>query len=136
MSTHKAVQVPAANEALTVVEVDTVSPPPGHVRLDMAACGVCGTDREFHAGHFPGLQWPLTLGHEIAGTVAEVGDAVEDFAVVRTQESALGDSSRRENAAALPRRVLDRQSVVRDPARGLSLKLHVPLRAEAAAVDV
>ena len=81
MSSHKAVQVPAANEALTVVEVDTVSPPPGHVRLDVAACGVCGTDREFHAGHFPGLQWPLTLGHEIAGTVAEVGDAVEDFAV-------------------------------------------------------
>ena len=81
MSTHKAVQVPSANEALTVVEVDTVSPPPGHVRLDVAACGVCGTDREFYAGHFPGLQWPLTLGHEIAGTVAEVGDAVEDFAV-------------------------------------------------------
>ena len=81
MSTHKAVQVPSANEALTVVEVDTVSPPPGHVRLDMAACGICGTDREFYAGHFPGLQWPLTLGHEIAGTVAEVGDAVEDFAV-------------------------------------------------------
>ena len=81
MSTHKAVQVPSANEALTVVEVDTVSPPPGHVRLDVAACGVCGTAREFHAGHFPGLQWPLTLGHEIAGTVAEVGDAVEDFAV-------------------------------------------------------
>ena len=81
MSTHKAVQVPSANEALTVVEVDTVSPPPGHVRLDVAECGVCGTDREFHAGHFPGLQWPLTLGHEIAGTVAEVGDAVEDFAV-------------------------------------------------------
>jgi len=71
----------SANEALTLVEVDTVSPPPGHVRLDVAACGVCGTDREFYAGHFPGLQWPLTLGHEIAGTVAEVGDAVEDFAV-------------------------------------------------------
>ena len=81
MSSHKAVQVPAANEALTVVEVDTVSPPPGHVRLDVAACGVCGTDREFYAGHFPGLQWPLTLGHEIAGTVAEVGDGVEDFAM-------------------------------------------------------
>ncbi|MEC9322909.1 MAG: alcohol dehydrogenase catalytic domain-containing protein [Actinomycetota bacterium] len=81
MSSHKAVQVPAANVALTVVEVDTVSPPPGHVRLDVAACGVCGTDREFYAGHFPGLQWPLTLGHEIAGTVAEVGDGVEDFAM-------------------------------------------------------
>ncbi|MHA0285248.1 alcohol dehydrogenase catalytic domain-containing protein [Mycobacterium sp. C3-094] len=80
MPTHKAVQVPEANAALTVVEVDTASPSAGHVRIDVAACGVCGTDREFHAGHFPGLQWPLTLGHEIAGTVAEVGDGVEDFA--------------------------------------------------------
>ncbi|AFM15253.1 Zn-dependent alcohol dehydrogenase [Mycolicibacterium chubuense NBB4] len=80
MPTHKAVQVPSANESLTVVDVDTQSPPPGHVRIAVAACGVCGTDREFHAGHFPGLQWPLTLGHEIAGTVAEVGDGVEDFA--------------------------------------------------------
>ncbi|OKH74821.1 alcohol dehydrogenase [Mycobacterium sp. SWH-M1] len=80
MPTHKAVQVPEANAALTVVDVDTPSPSAGHVRIDVAACGVCGTDREFHAGHFPGLQWPLTLGHEIAGSIAEVGDGVEDFA--------------------------------------------------------
>ncbi|WP_370500476.1 alcohol dehydrogenase catalytic domain-containing protein [Mycolicibacterium sp. jd] len=81
MPTHKAVQVPSANEALTHVEVDTLPPPAGHVRIDVAACGVCGTDREFRAGHFPGLQWPITLGHEIAGTVAELGDGVEEFAV-------------------------------------------------------
>ncbi len=30
---------------------------------------------------FPVCTWPLTLGHEIAGSVAEVGDGVEDFAV-------------------------------------------------------
>ncbi|KRE27665.1 alcohol dehydrogenase [Mycobacterium sp. Soil538] len=80
MPTHKAVHVAEAEAPLTLVEVDTPSPAPGHVRIDVAACGVCGTDREFHAGHFPGLQWPLTLGHEIAGTIAEVGDGVEDFA--------------------------------------------------------
>ena len=80
MPTHQAVHVAQADAPLTLVEVDTPSPQPGHVRIDVAACGVCGTDREFHAGHFPGLQWPLTLGHEIAGTVAEVGDGVEDFA--------------------------------------------------------
>ena len=27
------------------------------------------------------MQWPLTPGHEAAGTIAEVGDEVEDFAV-------------------------------------------------------
>ncbi|MGE2729272.1 alcohol dehydrogenase catalytic domain-containing protein [Mycolicibacterium vaccae] len=81
MPTHRAVHVESANAPLELVDVATEAPRPGHVRIDVAACGVCGTDREFHAGHFPGLQWPITLGHEIAGTVAEVGDGVEDFAV-------------------------------------------------------
>jgi alcohol dehydrogenase len=81
MPTHKAVHVAAANEPLILVDVETTSPPRDHVRIAVAACGVCGTDREFHAGHFPGMQWPLTMGHEIAGTVAEVGDGVEDWAV-------------------------------------------------------
>jgi alcohol dehydrogenase len=81
MANHKAVQVGEAGAALTLAEVETTSPPRDHVRIEVAACGVCGTDREFHAGHFPGMQWPLTLGHEIAGTVAELGDGVQDFAV-------------------------------------------------------
>jgi alcohol dehydrogenase len=81
MPTHKAVHVASANQPLTLVDVETTSPPRDHVRIAVAACGVCGTDREFHAGHFPGMQWPLTLGHEIAGTVAEVGEGVEDWAV-------------------------------------------------------
>jgi alcohol dehydrogenase len=81
MPTHKAVHVASANQPLTLVDVETTSPPRDHVRIAVAACGVCGTDREFRAGHFPGMQWPLTLGHEVAGTVAEVGDGVEDWAV-------------------------------------------------------
>ena len=81
MPTHKAVHVAGVNEPLTLVEVETQPPSFGHVRLAVAACGVCGTDREFYAGHFPGLQWPITLGHEMAGTVAEIGDGVEGFAV-------------------------------------------------------
>jgi alcohol dehydrogenase len=81
MSTHRAAQVSAANQPLTLVDVETTSPPPGHVRLDVAACGVCGTDHGFVSGVFPGLSWPVTPGHEIAGSVAELGDGVEDFAV-------------------------------------------------------
>ena len=27
------------------------------------------------------MTWPLTLGHEIAGTIAELGDGVKGFAV-------------------------------------------------------
>ena len=81
MATHRAVHVPSAGAALTLTDVETTSPPRDHVRIAVAACGVCGTDQGFVHGGFPGMQWPLTPGHEAAGTIAEVGDEVEDFAV-------------------------------------------------------
>lgn len=81
MSTHLAVHVPSAGADFELSQVDTASPGRDHVRLDLAACGVCGTDAAFVNGAFPGLSWPLTPGHEIAGTVAEVGDGVDGFAM-------------------------------------------------------
>ncbi|WP_227980113.1 alcohol dehydrogenase catalytic domain-containing protein [Nocardia spumae] len=81
MATHHAVQVRSVGEALKLVDVDTTSPTRDHVRIAVSACGVCGTDRAFVGGGFPGMTWPLTLGHEIAGTVAEVGAGVDNFAV-------------------------------------------------------
>lgn len=81
VTTHRAVHVAAAQGRLELVDVETSSPPPGHVRIAVQACGVCGTDREFVAGHFPGMSWPLTPGHEIAGTIAEIGLGVEGFTV-------------------------------------------------------
>jgi alcohol dehydrogenase len=81
MPTHKAVHVAAAGEPLTLADVETTSPPRDHVRISVAACGVCGTDKGFVNGGFPGLRWPITPGHEAAGTIAELGDEVEDFAV-------------------------------------------------------
>jgi len=79
--THRAVQVASAGAPLTIAEVETTAPPPGHVRIAVAACGVCGTDHGVVNGSFPGLSWPVTPGHEIAGTIDELGDGVEEFAV-------------------------------------------------------
>jgi len=81
MATHRAVHVKSAGQPLTLVDVETVSPPPGHVRLAVRACGVCGTDHGVVAGAFPGMTWPVTPGHEIAGAIAEIGEGVEGFAV-------------------------------------------------------
>jgi alcohol dehydrogenase len=81
MATHQAVQVKSAGGSLELTGVDTTSPGHGEVRLDVAACGICGTDRAFVHGGFPDMSWPLTPGHEIAGTIAEVGAGVDDFAV-------------------------------------------------------
>jgi alcohol dehydrogenase len=81
MPTHLAVQIKSAGGPLELVDADTAPPGRDEVRLDVSACGVCGTDRAFLIGGFPNMSWPLTLGHEIAGTIAEIGDGVAGFAV-------------------------------------------------------
>jgi D-arabinose 1-dehydrogenase-like Zn-dependent alcohol dehydrogenase len=81
MATHRAAQIKSPGAPLEVVEVETTSPGRDEVRLSVTACGVCGTDRAFVGGGFPDMSWPLTLGHEIAGTIAELGEGVDEFAV-------------------------------------------------------
>ena len=81
MSTHRAIQVSSPGAALELVEVTTAAPPPGHVRIAVKACGVCGTDHAFVNGGFPNLAWPITPGHEIAGTIADLGSGVDGFNV-------------------------------------------------------
>jgi len=53
----------------------------GHVLVDVAAAGVCGTELHFLDGLLTPARTPITLGHEVAGIVAEVGDDVIDVAV-------------------------------------------------------
>jgi len=81
MPTHRAVHVESVGGALTLVATETTSPGPGHVRIAVSACGICGTDHGFVNGGFPGTTWPLTPGHEIAGTIAELGAGVTGFDV-------------------------------------------------------
>jgi len=81
MATHRAVHVNSAGAPLELVDVETVPPRRDEVRLTVSACGICGTDAHFVSGAFPGMSWPFTPGHEIAGKIAELGDGIEGFAV-------------------------------------------------------
>jgi D-arabinose 1-dehydrogenase-like Zn-dependent alcohol dehydrogenase len=81
MEKHRAVHVASPNAALELVDVQTKPPGRDEARLTVTACGICGTDVHFVSGGFPGMTWPLTPGHEIAGTIAELGAGVEGFAV-------------------------------------------------------
>ncbi|MEO8544899.1 MAG: L-idonate 5-dehydrogenase [Betaproteobacteria bacterium] len=69
----------------TQLETFTQSPLlPGQVRVRLGAAGICGTDLHYYkdygnAGFL--LKNPVTLGHEAAGTVAELGPGVEGLAV-------------------------------------------------------
>ena len=59
-----------------------LAPGPGEVRLEVAYCGICGTDLHIADGGMDHrVRAPQVIGHEMSGTVAEVGEGVEGFAV-------------------------------------------------------
>jgi 6-hydroxycyclohex-1-ene-1-carbonyl-CoA dehydrogenase len=58
--------------------------PPGDALVQVAGCGVCHTDVSFlHMGVKTRAALPLVLGHEVAGTVLQVGAGVDDSLVGR-----------------------------------------------------
>ncbi len=66
---------------LEIREVERAGVAPGAVLLRVEACGVCGSDlRLFRHGH-PRVRLPQILGHEISGSVAELGAGVDAFGV-------------------------------------------------------
>ena len=57
-------------------------PGPGEVALDVHAAGVCGTDLHIWLGEYDSVP-PVTMGHEVCGTVSELGDGVDDVVARR-----------------------------------------------------
>ncbi|MEP3330855.1 L-idonate 5-dehydrogenase [Sedimentitalea sp.] len=79
----KAVVIHAAKD-LRVETSACESVSAGQVKVKIEAGGICGSDLHyFHDGGFGTvrLREPMTLGHEVSGTIAEVGDGVADLAV-------------------------------------------------------
>lgn len=66
---------------LVVEDVDWPVPAAGQVLIDVRAAGVCGTELHFLDGLLVPARIPITLGHEVAGVVAEVGDDVTSVAI-------------------------------------------------------
>ncbi|MFT2016551.1 2,3-butanediol dehydrogenase [Streptomyces sp. 796.1] len=75
-----------------VEEAPVPVPGPDEVLIEVAYCGICGSDLHEYADgphaiptHTPhpasGVSAPLTLGHEFCGTVAALGSAVDGLAV-------------------------------------------------------
>jgi 2-desacetyl-2-hydroxyethyl bacteriochlorophyllide A dehydrogenase len=65
---------------VSLTTVPDPTPGPREVVVDVAACGLCGTDLHILQGEFaPSL--PLVPGHEFAGEVVGVGSGVSEVAV-------------------------------------------------------
>jgi L-iditol 2-dehydrogenase len=62
-------------------EWETPAPRPGEVLVQVAFCGFCGSDPHIIEGNLPVGRPPQVLGHEVAGTVAALGDRVRGLEV-------------------------------------------------------
>src|ERR1700742_915241 len=79
MTTFRAAQVNSPRGQLDLVDRTLRDPAPGHVRVAVEACGICHSDAALVDNHLPGLRFPLTPGHEIAGRIDTLGKGVEGW---------------------------------------------------------
>lgn len=76
MAKMRAVQIARAGGPLELVERDIPEPGRGQVRIRVEACGVCHSDVFTKDGLFPGIQFPMVPGHEVAGIIDATGPEV------------------------------------------------------------
>ena len=76
-----ALVAPSATDPLTPGAVERRDVGPKDVRIDIRWAGICHSDIHTVKGDWGPQHYPLTVGHEIAGVVAEVGGEVGRHAV-------------------------------------------------------
>ena len=64
---------------LEIADLPVPAPQRDEVLVRVAACGICGSDVHGYDGSSGRRIPPIVMGHEAAGTVAAVGEGVEDF---------------------------------------------------------
>jgi D-arabinose 1-dehydrogenase-like Zn-dependent alcohol dehydrogenase len=72
----KVAQVPKAGADFEIVEREIPKPDFGQVRIKVQACGVCHSDMFTKEGAWPGIEYPRSPGHEVAGVIDELGAGV------------------------------------------------------------
>jgi len=77
----RAVQVPFAGGPFELVERPLPEPADGEVRITVHACGICHSDAAAKEGGYPGINYPIVPGHEVAGTIDALGAGVAGWQV-------------------------------------------------------
>lgn len=81
MAKMKAAQISKPRGDFELVEREIPQPGPRQVRVKVEACGICHSDVLVKENLWPGLQYPRVPGHEVAGKVDAVGNAVTAWKV-------------------------------------------------------
>ena len=76
MRTVNAIAAPSATEPLIRTTIERRAVGPKDVLIDIAYSGVCHSDIHTVRGEWGDIQYPQVVGHEIVGTVSEIGSEV------------------------------------------------------------
>lgn len=77
----RAVRLVELGKPLQLREIPRPEPGAGEVRVKVLAAGICHSDAHYRSGAASVGFLPITLGHEIAGVVDQVGPSVDAVAV-------------------------------------------------------
>lgn len=80
-TTVKAYAATAHDQPLTPATIERRDVGPHDVRIDIKFAGICHSDIHTARGEWGEIAYPLVVGHEIAGIVAEIGSAVTKYTV-------------------------------------------------------
>lgn len=70
------------NKTFSIEQAETVAPAAGEVQIDVAYCGICGTDLHIYLGHMDKrVGFERAVGHEMSGTIAALGEGVTGLQV-------------------------------------------------------
>ena len=78
-STMRAMVLEAPRQLLRAMQLPIPQPGPGQLLMRVQACGVCRTDLHILDGELTHPKLPLILGHQIVGTVVQVGGDVQKY---------------------------------------------------------
>jgi 2-desacetyl-2-hydroxyethyl bacteriochlorophyllide A dehydrogenase len=70
------------NQTFTCTDVTPQKPAAGEVAIDIAYCGICGTDLHIYHGNMDARTGDnRIIGHEMSGRVSALGEGVEGFTI-------------------------------------------------------
>jgi L-iditol 2-dehydrogenase len=67
-----------AYQRIVLETVPVPEPKEGEVLVQVKSTGLCGSDLHGYQGTHPMIKWPVILGHEASGVIAECGPGVTD----------------------------------------------------------
>src|SRR5438132_3383892 len=77
----KKISVNNAGGSFEVKEAPIAEPGSGCVRVKVRACGICHSDVMTKEGSWPGIVYPRSPGHEIAGVIDALGQATDPWKI-------------------------------------------------------